>query len=174
MYNRCAILALSVTVLLSGCVVRTYSVTKDRVDQSISEGNRGYLMGRPSSADESQRKVTRSTRVVEVELSSPLKLEKRAKTRIVKEPKIEAQEESLAWENLGGGMPEENLVFEKYTVQKNDTLQKISQKFYGTTKKWMTIYDLNKETLSAPNKVYPGQVLNIPVEALKEPAEKLK
>ncbi|MBI4981697.1 MAG: LysM peptidoglycan-binding domain-containing protein [Candidatus Omnitrophica bacterium] len=71
--------------------------------------------------------------------------------------------------------------FEKYTVQKNDTLQKISKKFYGTTRKWTKIYDANKEFLKSPDRVRPGQVLNIPVtadfkspEAMVEPRENLK
>ncbi|MBI4707793.1 MAG: LysM peptidoglycan-binding domain-containing protein [Candidatus Omnitrophica bacterium] len=71
--------------------------------------------------------------------------------------------------------------FEKYTVQKNDTLQKISKKFYGTTRKWTKIYEANKEFLKSPDRVRPGQVLNIPVtsdlkapEAMVEPKENLK
>lgn len=63
---------------------------------------------------------------------------------------------------------------EKYTIQKGDTLQKISQKFYGTTKKWNKIFEANKDKLKAPNKIYPGQVIDIPVESLKEPVENLK
>ncbi|MDD2680209.1 MAG: LysM peptidoglycan-binding domain-containing protein, partial [Candidatus Omnitrophica bacterium] len=62
---------------------------------------------------------------------------------------------------------------QKYTVGKNDTLQKISKKFYGTTKKWTKIYEANKDVLSGPDKVYPGQELNIPQE-LAEPKENLK
>jgi len=53
---------------------------------------------------------------------------------------------------------------EKYTVQKGDTLQKISQKFFGTTKKWYKIYEANRDVLKSPDKIYPGQVINIPVE----------
>ncbi|MCM8781059.1 MAG: LysM peptidoglycan-binding domain-containing protein, partial [Candidatus Omnitrophica bacterium] len=54
--------------------------------------------------------------------------------------------------------------FERYTVQPQDTLQKISQKFYGTTKKWNKIYEANKDTLKSPDKIYPGQILEIPLE----------
>jgi nucleoid-associated protein YgaU len=66
---------------------------------------------------------------------------------------------------------------EKYKVQKGDTLQKISQKFYGTTKKWQKIYEANKDTLKGPDKLYPGRTINIPVDSagkLKEPSENLK
>jgi nucleoid-associated protein YgaU len=75
-----------------------------------------------------------------------------------------------------------NLSFEKYTVAKNDTLQKISNKFYGTTKRWTKIYDANKDVLRGPDKLYPGQVLNIPAggklssknQEMLEPQENLK
>lgn len=49
-----------------------------------------------------------------------------------------------------------------YTVQKKDTLQKISQKFYGTTKKWSELYKANRNVLKDANHVYPGEVIVIP------------
>ena len=51
---------------------------------------------------------------------------------------------------------------ENYTVEKNDTLQKISKKFYGTTKNWPKIYEANKDVLRSPDKLYAGQNLRIP------------
>jgi nucleoid-associated protein YgaU len=86
----------------------------------------------------------------------------------------DTQSATQADETLSGG--------EKYTVAKNDTLQKISKKFYGTTKRWMKIYDANKDVLRAPDKLYPGQVLNIPAgpkvaaesNKMLEPQENLK
>ncbi len=52
--------------------------------------------------------------------------------------------------------------YTEYKVEKNDTLQKISQKFYGTTKKWMKLYNENKDVLSSPDKIYPGLVIKVP------------
>jgi nucleoid-associated protein YgaU len=49
-----------------------------------------------------------------------------------------------------------------YTVQKDDTLQKISKKVYGTYAKWYKIYKANKDKISNPNVLKPGTVLNIP------------
>ena len=49
-----------------------------------------------------------------------------------------------------------------YKVRKGDTLQKISQKFYGTTKKWPQLYKANQDRLKGPNRLFPGQVLVIP------------
>lgn len=163
-----------VTALLSGCVVRTYPLTRDRVDQELGSGNRGYLKGQGPSGDTAERKTTRTTRVVEIELRSPIKFEKAKETA---KPAVQQQE--TASETLEGNRgyisgetpevaaePQVKAVesFEKYTVQKNDTLQKISQKYFGTTKKWHKIYKANQDVLKGPDKVYPGQVLNIPVE----------
>ncbi|RKY35146.1 MAG: hypothetical protein DRP78_05750 [Candidatus Omnitrophota bacterium] len=52
--------------------------------------------------------------------------------------------------------------YSSYKVQKGDTLQKISKKIFGTTKKWQLIYKLNKDALKSPNKIYPGQRIKIP------------
>ena len=50
-----------------------------------------------------------------------------------------------------------------YTVQKDDTLQKISKKVFGTYGKWYKIYEANKDKIKNPNFVKPGTVLTIPV-----------
>jgi nucleoid-associated protein YgaU len=50
-----------------------------------------------------------------------------------------------------------------YVVQKGDTLQKISEKMYGTTKKWKNIYDANQNILKSPDDIRVGQKLVIPV-----------
>ena len=52
--------------------------------------------------------------------------------------------------------------YRTYKVKKKDTLQKISKKFFGTTKKWYAIYELNKDKLKSPDKVFPGQIIRIP------------
>lgn len=57
--------------LTSGCIVRTYTVTKDRVDQEVS-GNQGYLAGTaPADAQEPKKFDQRTTGVVELELKNP-------------------------------------------------------------------------------------------------------
>ena len=171
---------LSFIFILSGCVVRTYPLTKDRLDQDLTVGNRGYLKGQVPAGVQKERKVTtRTTQVVEVELHSPIKFERMPKPKIEETTPIQRTEDKSLEGNRGyitqsitPEIAEPN--FEKYTVQKGDTLQKISKKFYGTTKKWTKIYEANKDILKAPDKVYPRQVINIPVEPLKEPKENLK
>ncbi len=171
MGNIMSVVVLLSCFILSGCVVRTYKVTRDRLDQDLNAGNRGYIMGSaPKNLEAKERKTKRSTQVVEIELRSPVKFEKKtevnpqeqAKTleRFEAAPEYQTQEPVVVETPVA---PEETL--QRYTVQKNDTLQKISQKFYGTTKKWMKIYDINRDVLKGPNKIYPGQVINIPVSS---------
>ncbi|MDD5465323.1 MAG: LysM peptidoglycan-binding domain-containing protein [Candidatus Omnitrophica bacterium] len=166
-FKLAGICVLASTMALSGCVTRTYNLTRDRVDQDLSStsGNRGYLTGQ--APEPKERTTTRTVRVFEIELG---------KTKSnVSCPATTPLGTSI--EEPAGGFQEEineTQGFEKYTVAKNDTLQKISKKFYGTTKRWMKIYNANKNVLSAPDKLYPGQTLNIPsAPALKIKPEKM-
>ena len=54
-----------------------------------------------------------------------------------------------------------------YTVQAGDTLSAISKKFYGDANDYMEIFNANKDQLSDPDKIKPGQVLKIPQHAKK-------
>ena len=49
-----------------------------------------------------------------------------------------------------------------YTVEKGDSLSKISKAVYGDAMKYNLIFEANKPMLKDPNKIYPGQVLRIP------------
>ncbi len=51
-----------------------------------------------------------------------------------------------------------------YTVQKGDSLSNIAQSMYGDAGKYRTIFEANRPMLSDPDKIYPGQVLRIPME----------
>ena len=70
------ILLLGSALVLSGCTVRSYPLTRERVDQSLTEGNRGYMQGKSPAGNEAPRKETRTVQIVEVELGSPLKFER--------------------------------------------------------------------------------------------------
>ena len=166
------------TFMLSGCVVRTYRLTRDRVDQNLEGGNRGYLIGGPSAEELSKpRKTTRTTRIVEIEMGSPRSFQEPQVTsprstsvtlppRVQEDytppqrpyiPRIERVEEPVAPPAM-----------QKYTVQKGDTLQKISQKFFGTTKRYYDIYKANQDSLKGPDSIFPGQVINIPAGSQSE------
>ena len=49
-----------------------------------------------------------------------------------------------------------------YTVKAGDTLSKIAKDHLGSAGAYMKIFDLNKDQLSDPDKIKPGQVLKLP------------
>ena len=49
-----------------------------------------------------------------------------------------------------------------YTVQSGDTLSKIAKAHLGDANAYMKIFEANKDQLSDPDKIKPGQVLKIP------------
>jgi nucleoid-associated protein YgaU len=52
-----------------------------------------------------------------------------------------------------------------YTVQAGDTLSGIARKLYGHANEYMEIFNANRDQLSDPDKIQPGQVLKIPQHA---------
>jgi LysM repeat protein len=54
-----------------------------------------------------------------------------------------------------------------YTVKPGDTLSKISQQFYGSAHEYMRIFYANRNQLSDPDKIRPGQQLIIPPDDKK-------
>ena len=49
-----------------------------------------------------------------------------------------------------------------YTVKKGDTLSKIAKEYLGDANDYMRIFDANKDQLTDPDMIKPGQVLKIP------------
>src|SRR6476469_2630854 len=49
-----------------------------------------------------------------------------------------------------------------YTVKAGDTLSKIAKEKLGDANAYMDIFNANKDQLSDPDKIKPGQVLKIP------------
>ena len=60
----------------------------------------------------------------------------------------------------GGGAPA--AAAKTYTVQSGDTLSKIAKQHLGDANAYMKIFNANKDQLSDPDKIQPGQVLKIP------------
>jgi nucleoid-associated protein YgaU len=52
-----------------------------------------------------------------------------------------------------------------YTVNKGDTLSKIAKELYGSANRWHEIFDANRDQISNPDLIKPGQVLKIPTDA---------
>lgn len=167
--------------ILTGCAgIKAYKYEADRVDQDLSRGNRGVVAGEIPS-EEPERKSTRTMLGVDVTLPAPQEY-KEKKVSLVEEPvrkkpvEKKVKEEpviTLTVPPMPPGAPAEEPVEKEvmerympeaktYTIQKGDTLQSISMKFYGTTKKWPMIFDANKDDIKHSSKIYPGQVITIP------------
>ncbi len=57
-----------------------------------------------------------------------------------------------------------------YTVKKGDSLWSISKQQLGSGARWREIYEANKDVIKDPNRIYVGQVLQIPgTEPAPEP-----
>ena len=54
-----------------------------------------------------------------------------------------------------------------YTVVAGDTLSGIAKRFLGNANDYMEIFNANKDQLTDPDKIKPGQVLKIPQHAKK-------
>jgi len=52
-----------------------------------------------------------------------------------------------------------------YTVKSGDTLSKIAKQMLGDANAYMEIFNANRDQLSDPDKIKPGQVLKIPQHA---------
>jgi nucleoid-associated protein YgaU len=54
---------------------------------------------------------------------------------------------------------------QSYTVQSGDSLSKIAKRVYGDANKWHTIFDANRDKITNPDLIHPGQVLTLPPNA---------
>jgi len=137
----------------SGLHVVTYSEDKPRVDQEVSGvDNQGYVGGSMKSDNIAERRTTRKVYVMEVSKGAG---------------NIKPVEAGDAFSGTSQGRGADaaktgHLV--QYTVEKDDTLQKISQKFYNSYSKWTRIYEANKSAIPNPDRIKPGAVLQIPVD----------
>jgi nucleoid-associated protein YgaU len=61
-----------------------------------------------------------------------------------------------------GGAQASSGAEQTYTVKAGDTLSKIAKQFLGDANAYPAIFDANRDQLSDPDKIKPGQVLKIP------------
>jgi len=50
-----------------------------------------------------------------------------------------------------------------YKVAGGDSLSTIARKFFGNANHWRVIYEANRDQISDPDLIQPGQVLKIPL-----------
>lgn len=74
--------------------------------------------------------------------------------------------EKIIADDLNAPMPppEEVSKDEFYEIKSGDTLGAISKQFYGKSSQYMRIFEANREIISDPNKIYPGQKIRIPLD----------
>lgn len=49
-----------------------------------------------------------------------------------------------------------------HTVEAGDSLSKIAQHVYGRADRWSLIHEANRDRISDPDRIFPGQVLVLP------------
>ena len=174
-------------IFLCGCLVRTYTIYKPRKGTEV-EGNQGYIMGTPPEEEkkkESRLGKVRPITVFEIELGAhpPENIkpqpeatvyeEKRKTKEVAVKETVKASASLIEEEINREEIPVKSIIsevpqqqpqkhYKYYVVRKNDTLQKISYKFYGTTRKWKLIYEENKNIIKNPDRLYPGTKIKIP------------
>ena len=172
----------------SGMEVRGYVQDKSRVDQDL-QGNAGYLAGTPKF--ETPTKPTRKVYILEVTKENKEKIKEQEKspgapqgTQSSEQPTsqqppvdnrnsysppqislpnnedVTPPSKSAPPENVAGQPGQ----YTEYKVEKDDTLQKISKKFYDAFGKWTKIYEVNKDVIKNPDRIKPGTVIKIPKE----------
>ena len=185
------LLSVMFLIFAAGCGLKnikaeTYVMTQPRVDIEKGTGNAGYLKGEPRYLD--PQKKTRKVYILELTKALPegevKKIEQEVTTtsstkieKIVPEdqapavpaeanhgnvnriviPPIEDTEPAATKAAVTGST--EAIT---YTVQKDDTLQKIAKKVYGSYGAWYKIYEANKDKIKNPNLLKSGTVITIP------------
>lgn len=129
--------------------VSTYEKTKDK----DLYGNRGYVQGDMVPEKEVCVSGEQGEHVSVMRLSGGVD-SARIPQIVYSEPSGNTETRTL----VSNGKNQQQY----YIVQKNDTLQKISEKFFGTTQKWKYIYNVNKHILKSPDRIRPGQKIVIP------------
>jgi len=163
-----------------GIEVRRYVEIKDRVDQNM-EGNAGYISGEPQPEDRSQYRPTRKIYVLEISQGD---VEEETIIDTVDETNMNDDSTFMEYSDYDSdnfievsrdtaSIPyidddvedlEPSASFTEYTIKKDDTLQKISKKFYDSFSKWPKIYEVNKDVIDNPDSIKPGIVIQIPME----------
>jgi nucleoid-associated protein YgaU len=77
-------------------------------------------------------------------------------------PNSEQQTISTSAAPVDTGMGSATTTLRTYTVASGDTLSEIAKQFYNDGNQWPRIFDANRDILSNPDRISPGQHLRIP------------
>jgi nucleoid-associated protein YgaU len=53
--------------------------------------------------------------------------------------------------------------FKTYEIQSGDSLSKIAKREYGNANDWRRIFEANHDVIKNPDKIFPGQIIKIPL-----------
>ena len=146
-----------------GCRAATRVAEVPRVDLSLQEGNRGYLIGRPPEA--AQSKTTRQMVQTDIELPSFYKPQPIPNAPVglgeIAPTGRETSGEGMHLSPAAGAEPDRS---EAYVVQKGESLWSIAAKpeVYGSATRWRAIFNANRDVLKNPDGIRPGMTLKIP------------
>lgn len=149
-------------LMLAGCRTATTVVEVPRVDLEVSGGNRGYLIGSPSSATAAPRDTTRQMIETEIELPTTVTPPPRSPRPVgldqIAPPEIDLSQPPAT---TGTSVP---TTHDLYVVKKGDTLWSIAAdpQIYGDATKWRRIAEANRDVLKSPDRVRAGMTLRIP------------
>lgn len=177
----------AIILMVSGCAaskdikMSAYVQEKPRVDQEIATSQPvGNWQNAPMAVDP-ERKPTRKVYVMEmtketegIDIDSiEVKTEGNVRTtttttkRTIPQPSLyeapNVEIPPIQESDRSQGLDSAATSFVAYTVEKDDTLQKISKKFYDSYSKWPRIYNANKDVIKNPDFLQPGLKLQIPV-----------
>ena len=63
---------------------------------------------------------------------------------------------------FGRALVDPYLGFAQHTVVAGNTLSAIAQQFYGDSALWARIFEANRDQITNPDLIFPGQVLRVP------------
>ncbi len=113
------------------------------------EGDKLFIQGDAPSAD-AKNKVWDQIKLIDSSYSD-LTCDLRAEN-------AQAQPQTMtAGASVAGGQSAR-----RYTVKAGDSLSKISKQFYGNANDYKKIFDANRNVLTNPDRIQPGQELVIP------------
>ena len=166
----------ALAVAIAGCRAATRVVEAPRVDLQMTEGNRGFVIGRPT--EEPRLKRTRQIVEADVELGSktspsqreiamPAAVEQAAPSEISEAPLVPEPQSSA---------PASAQRYDRYVVKKGDTLWTIAANadVYGDASRWRQIYDANRDAMKNSKDLHVGMTLQIPRDSLSTQASSIE
>ncbi len=173
-WNRMLVGALMVAA--AGCRAATRVVDAPRVDLQMTEGNRGFVVGRPTQ--EPRLKRTRQIVETDVELDSTARPSQQdaAVVAPIETTTPPVVSETVVVPEPQSAAPVSAQHYDRYVVKKGDTLWTIAANpnVYGDASRWRKIYDANRDAMKNTKDLHVGMTLQIPREGMATQASSVE